>query len=73
MRKAMAILAGIAAIVLAPMPAFAHHNTSQSRAMTMTFQAQSPALLEGLAVGDHVRFRFQQVGSDHVIDQIVKQ
>jgi Cu(I)/Ag(I) efflux system protein CusF len=42
-------------------------------AMTMTFQAQSPGLLEGLAVGDHVRFRFQESGSAHVIDQIVKQ
>lgn len=42
-------------------------------AMTMTFEAQSPGLLEGLAVGDHVRFRFQEPGSAHLIDQVVKQ
>lgn len=115
MRKTMTILASVAAIAIAPMPAFAHHNTSHSMAvestrehaapcaahegagvvaaisgdeitlhhapvaslnwpaMTMTFRAQSPALLEGVAVGDHVRFRFQESGAAHVIDQIVKQ
>ncbi len=118
MRKTLTILAGIGAIAVAPMPAFAHHNTSHSiaagstehhrmsaapcvahegagvvaaisgneitlrhepivslnwPAMTMTFPVQSPALLEGLAVGDHVRFRFQESGSGRVIDQIVKQ
>ncbi len=115
MRKTVTIFATLAAVAVAPVPAFAHHNTSHSvaaphhrmtatpcaahegegvitaisgneitlrhepiasmnwPAMTMTFQAQSPALLEGLGVGDHVRFRFQESGSAHVIDQIVKQ
>lgn len=115
MRKTMIIFATVAAVAIAPVPAFAHHNTSHSiaaphhrmtaapcaahegegviteisgneitlrhapiasmnwPAMTMTFQAQSQALLEGLAVGDHVRFRFQESVSGHVIDQIVKQ
>lgn len=115
MRKTMTIFATIAAVAVAPLPAFAHHNTSHSiaaqhqrmtaapcaahegegvitaisgneitlrhepiasmnwPAMTMMFQAQSPALLEGLGVGDQVRFRFQESGSAHVIDQIVKQ
>lgn len=42
-------------------------------AMSMRFRAQSPALLEGLAVGDQVRFRLQTAGDGYVIDQIVKQ
>lgn len=115
MRKALAILVTAATVAIAPVPAFAHHNTSHSiamrsareqpapcaahegagvvtaisgseitlrhepvaslnwPAMTMTFQAQSATLLQGLAVGDHVRFRFQESGSAYVIDQIVKQ
>lgn len=116
MRKSMTIFATIAAVAVAPLPAFAHHNTSHSiaagsagqhrmsaapcaahegagvvtavggneitlrhepiasmnwPAMNMTFQAQSPALLEGLRAGDPVRF--QESGSGQVIDQIVKQ
>lgn len=115
MCKALAILVSAATVAIAPVPAFAHHNTSHSiamrsareqaapcaahegegvitaisgnavtlrhepiqslswPAMTMTFEVQSGALLEGLAVGDHVRFRLQESGSAHVIDQIVKQ
>jgi Cu/Ag efflux protein CusF len=115
MRKTLTILATAAAVAIAPLPAFAHHNTSHSMAMrsareqaapcaaheaagvvtaingnavtlrhepiqslnwpamTMTFEVQSSALVEGLAVGDHVAFRLQGSGSAYVIDQITKQ
>jgi Cu/Ag efflux protein CusF len=34
-------------------------------AMTMTFQAGDPAMLQGIGVGDRVTFQFRQSGSDY--------
>lgn len=42
-------------------------------AMTMSFATQSPALLQGIAVGDQVRFELQAARDGYVVDQIVKQ
>jgi Cu/Ag efflux protein CusF len=41
-------------------------------AMTMTFQAQSPEMLQGLNVGDPVDFQFQQAGEQNVLTSISK-
>ena len=39
-------------------------------AMTMTFQAQSSGMLEGLNIGDPVEFQFQQAGENFVLSSI---
>jgi Cu(I)/Ag(I) efflux system periplasmic protein CusF len=41
-------------------------------AMTMTFDATSPAQLEGLAEGDHVDLTFAPAGNKHVLSAIKK-
>jgi Cu(I)/Ag(I) efflux system membrane fusion protein len=41
-------------------------------AMTMTFQAGSPEMLQGLNVGDPVDFQFQQAGEQNVLTSISK-
>lgn len=41
-------------------------------AMTMTFQAGEPAMLQGIGVGDRVAFRFRQNGSDYPLTAINK-
>ena len=40
--------------------------------MTMTFRAESPQLLEGVAVGDSVAFRFRQSGGGSVLTSVYK-
>jgi Cu/Ag efflux protein CusF len=39
-------------------------------AMTMTFIAQSPGMIEGLAIGDPVNFEFGQSGETYVLTSI---
>jgi len=41
-------------------------------AMTMTFQASSPEMLQGLNVGDPVDFQFQQAGEQYVLTSITR-
>lgn len=41
-------------------------------AMTMPFSVSSAELLQGLNVGDPVRFQFQKAGSDYVVTSINK-
>ena len=41
-------------------------------AMTMTFQAPSADMLQGLNVGDPVDFQFQQAGEQYVLTSITK-
>ena len=41
-------------------------------AMTMTFRAESPQLLQGIAVGDPVAFQFRQSGGASVLTSISK-
>lgn len=41
-------------------------------AMTMTFQAASPDMLQGLGVGDPVDFQFQKAGEQYVLTSIKK-
>lgn len=41
-------------------------------AMTMTFRAESPQLVEGIAVGDSVAFQFRQSGGRSVLTSISK-
>lgn len=41
-------------------------------AMTMTFLAPSPDMLQGLNVGDPVDFQFQQAGDQYVLTSINK-
>jgi Cu/Ag efflux protein CusF len=41
-------------------------------AMTMTFQAGSPAMLQGIGVGDPVAFQFRKSGSDYVLTALTK-
>ena len=41
-------------------------------AMTMSFQAPSPDMLQGLNVGDPVDFQFQQAGDQYVLTSITK-
>ena len=41
-------------------------------AMTMTFRAESPQLIEGIAVGDAVAFQFRQSGGGSVLTSISK-
>ena len=41
-------------------------------AMTMTFRASSPNLLQGLNVGDPVDFKFQQAGEQYVLTSITR-
>ena len=41
-------------------------------AMTMTFQASSADMLQGLNVGDPVDFRFQKAGEQYVLSSISK-
>ncbi len=40
--------------------------------MTMVFGVKSPALLEGLAAGDKVRFRVEEIKGDYVVTAIEK-
>ncbi|MES1157113.1 MAG: copper-binding protein [Alphaproteobacteria bacterium] len=42
-------------------------------AMTMTFTAQDPAILKGLAVGDHVSFQLKSVSEPGTVIAIHKQ
>ena len=41
-------------------------------AMTMTFQAGEPAMLQGISVGDRVSFQFRQNGTDYPLAAISK-
>lgn len=41
-------------------------------AMTMTFQAESSRMLQGLNVGDPVDFQFRQTGEDFVLTSITR-
>ena len=41
-------------------------------AMTMTFQPQSPDLVQGVNVGDPVNFQFQKVGEGYVLTSLSK-
>lgn len=41
-------------------------------AMTMTFQASSPEMVQGLNVGDPVDFQFQQAGEQYVLTSITR-
>lgn len=41
-------------------------------AMTMSFQAASPEMLQGLSVGDPVDFQFQQAGEQYRLTSITK-
>lgn len=41
-------------------------------AMTMTFRAQSPEMVEGVSVGDPVSFAFRQDGSEYVLTSLSK-
>lgn len=41
-------------------------------AMTMTFQATSPDMLQGLNVGDPVDFQFRQAGEQYLLTSIKK-
>lgn len=41
-------------------------------AMTMTFRAQSPEMVEGLSVGDPVSFAFRQDGGAYVLTSLSK-
>ena len=41
-------------------------------AMTMTFRAGEPAMLQSLRVGDRVAFRFRQNGTDYPLTAINK-
>lgn len=42
-------------------------------AMTMTFTAPDPQILQGIAVGDAVAFQFRESGGSHVLTSISKQ
>lgn len=39
-------------------------------AMTMTFRAGEPAMLQGISVGDRVTFQFRQNGTDYPLTAI---
>lgn len=41
-------------------------------AMTMTFRAGDPALLQGISVGDRVTFQFRQNGTDYPLTALSK-
>ena len=41
-------------------------------AMTMTFRAGEPAMLQGISVGDRVTFQFRQNGTDYPLTAINK-
>lgn len=41
-------------------------------AMTMAFQADDPAMLQGVAVGDRVTFQFRQSGNDYPLTALSK-
>ena len=41
-------------------------------AMTMTFRAGDPAMLNGISVGDRVSFQFRQSGTDYPLTAISK-
>lgn len=41
-------------------------------AMTMSFEAQSPRMIEGVSVGDSVSFDFRQDGSAYVLTSLSK-
>lgn len=41
-------------------------------AMTMTFRAGDPAMLQGIAVGDRVTFQFRQNGNDYPLTSLSK-
>ena len=41
-------------------------------AMTMTFQAGEPTMLQGISVGDRVTFQFRQNGTDYPLTAINK-
>lgn len=52
----------------------AHENIpGYMSAMTMSFEAASPAQLEGIAVGDKVALSFSADGGKHVIKAIKKE
>jgi len=40
--------------------------------MTMVFRVKDPALLEGLKVGDNIRFRADQEGSTYILLEVVR-
>ena len=42
-------------------------------AMTMTFKATSPSLLNGIKAGDHVRFSVRVEGDSYLVTAIAKQ
>lgn len=41
-------------------------------AMTMTFRAAEPAMLQGIGVGDRVAFQFRQSGNDYTLTELRK-
>jgi len=41
-------------------------------AMTMTFSAGNPAMLQGISVGDRVTFQFRQSGNDYLLTALSK-
>lgn len=41
-------------------------------AMTMTFRAGEPAMLQGIGVGDRVAFEFRQSGNDYPLTSLSK-
>lgn len=40
--------------------------------MTMSFRVREPKLLDGLAVGDHVRFSAERVGGQYTVTALAK-